>query len=146
VLRQPKPRILCIDDEPSVGELLRSCLEGSGDFLVEVETNALKAVQHARVFKPDLVVMDIKMPGRDGFDLVREIRQEPWLRHRPIIFFSGLTDVEEASLKAGIGGPTEFLQKGVPLSVIEQTIRRSAAERLALFKKCFGQPHGDDRA
>lgn len=131
---QLKPRILCIDDEFSVGDLLRSFLERTGDFLVEVETNAFRAVDHARIFKPDVILMDVKMPGRSGIDLVREIRETPWLRHRPIIFLSGVPNVEEPSLKAGLGGPTEFLQKGVPLSVIEQTIRRLAAERLDLFK------------
>jgi len=73
-------------------------------------------------------------PGQDGFALVRELRQEPWLCHRPIIFFTGLQNVEEQALKAGLGGPTEFLEKGVPLSVVEQTVRRHTAERLDSFK------------
>ena len=74
------------------------------------------------------------MPGRDGFDLVRELREEPWLRHRPVIFYSGLPNVEELALKVGLGGPTEFLPKGVPLSVVEEAVRRCAAERLDVFK------------
>ena len=100
VHHQFKPRILCIDDEPSVGELLRSLLEETGDFLVEVETKAITAIARARMFKPDLVLMDINMPGQDGFALAREIRLEPWLRHRPIIFFSGVA-IGKAILSEG---------------------------------------------
>ena len=136
---QLKPRILCIDDELSVADLLRSFFERTGDFLIEVETNAIRAIHHARLFRPDVILMDIKMPGRDGLDLVREIREAPWLRHRPIIFLSGLPNVEELALKVGFGGPTEFLPKGVPLSVIEETVRRLTAERLDLFKTSSSQ-------
>jgi len=93
----------------------------------------MTAIARARMFKPDLVLMDINMPGRDGFALAREIRLEPWLRHRPIIFFSGVANVEESVQKAGRSGPTEFLPKGVSLSVIEQTVRRILAERIELY-------------
>ncbi len=127
------PRILCVDDEPSVGELIKALLEPSGDFRVEVETKANTAVQRARMFRPDLVFMDIKMPGRDGFTIAREIRQEPWLRHKPIIFFSGVEGVEESVRRAWRSGPTEHLPKGVALTVIEETVRRILAERIKLF-------------
>jgi len=127
------PRILCVDDEASVGELLRSLLEPSGDFRVEVETKAIAAVNRARMFRPDLVFMDIKMPGRDGFAIARDIRLEPWLRHRPIIFFSGVENVEESVQRAWRSGPTEYLPKGVALSVIEQTVRRILAERIKQY-------------
>lgn len=116
-----------------MGELLRSLLEPSGDFRVEVETKAIAAVNRARMFRPDLVFMDIKMPGRDGFAIARDIRLEPWLRHRPIIFFSGVENVEESVQRAWRSGPTEYLPKGVALSVIEQTVRRILAERIKQY-------------
>jgi len=108
-------------------------LEPSGDFRVEVETKAIAAVNRARMFRPDLVFMDIKMPGRDGFAIARDIRLEPWLRHRPIIFFSGVENVEESVQRAWRSGPTEYLPKGVALSVIEQTVRRILAERIKQY-------------
>jgi CheY-like chemotaxis protein len=128
-----KPRILCIDDEAPVGELIRTLFESTGDFVVGVETKAIAAVNRARVFRPDLVFMDIKMPGVDGFALARDLRQEPWLRHRPILFFSGLSNVEDSIQKAWRSGPTEFLEKGVAASVIDQTVRRILAERLKQY-------------
>ena len=128
-----KPRILCIDDEAPVGVLLRHMLERTGDFVVEVETKSIVAVNHARQFRPDLVFMDIKMPGPDGFAIARDLRREPWLRHRPIVFFTGLSNMEESVRKVWRSGPTEFLEKGVSSGVIEQTVRRILAERIALY-------------
>jgi CheY-like chemotaxis protein len=133
VLRQLKPRVLCIDDEPLVGEMLRRWLEASGDFHVECETNPFEAADSLRMFKPDLVIMDINMPGRDGLEIARQLREEPWIRHRPIIFYSGMSRVEEAALKAGGDGPTKFLQKGAPMSVVEKIVRDFLAERLMLY-------------
>jgi CheY-like chemotaxis protein len=106
------------------------------DFHVQIETNALHALQTARAFRPDLIFVDIKMPGEDGLSFARQIRQEPWLLHRPIVFFSGLPDADERSLKARSFGPTEFLPKGVPLEVIQSTARRLLADRLLIYEAC----------
>jgi CheY-like chemotaxis protein len=133
LLRQLKPRILCIDDEIIVGEMLRRWLEKTGDFHVECETDAFDALDSLRMFKPDLVIMDINMPGRDGLEVARQLREEPWIRHRPIIFYSGMTCSENAALKASGAGPAKFLQKGVPLGVLEKTARELLAERLILY-------------
>jgi len=129
-----KPRILCIDDEAPVGELLRCLLEKSGDLVVEVETSSINAVNRAKAFRPDLVFMDIRMPGPDGFAVARDLRREPWLRHRPILFYTGMSNMEESVQKLWRTGPTEFLEKGVPACVIEQTVRRILAERLKLYQ------------
>jgi PleD family two-component response regulator len=128
-----KPRILCIDDEAPVCELIRCLLERSGDFTVDVETNSKTAMDHARVFRPDLVLMDIKMPGLDGFTLARIFRQEPALRHRPILFFSGISNAGEMVRKVCRTGSLECLEKGVSVDIIEQTVRRILDERLKQY-------------
>jgi CheY-like chemotaxis protein len=128
-----KPRILCIDDEAPVCELMRCLLERSGDFTVDVETNSKTAMEHARLFRPDLFLMDIKMPGLDGFTLARIFRQEPALRHRPILFFSGISHAEEMVRKVCRTGAMECLEKGVSADIIEQTVRRILDERLKQY-------------
>jgi CheY-like chemotaxis protein len=117
-----------------IGELLQATLERTGEFVVATETDAFDALETARKFRPDVLFIDINMPGRDGLSVARQIRQEPWLRHRPIIFFSGMSDRAEAALKAAGEGPTEFLKKGVSLDVIVETVQRLASERLKLYK------------
>ncbi len=113
---------------------MRRLLEGTGDFIVEVETKAITALHHAETFRPDLIIMDVNMPGPDGFALARNIRREPWLRHRPIVFFSGMSDLEKPLQAAWRAGPTEFLQKGVSPDVIVETIQRILAERITLYR------------
>lgn len=132
VYRNFKPRVLCIDDESAVCDFLRAILDESGDFLVETGTDAFAALDLARRFKPDVVMLDINMPGQDGFSVARQFREEPWLRHRPIIFYSGRED-QAIPLSAGSGGPVEFLKKGGPINEIERAVRRHAGERLALY-------------
>lgn len=128
----PKPRALCIDDDPSVCDFVRAIIEESGEFLVETCTDPFSALDHARRFKPDIIVLDIHMPGQDGFEVAAQFRQEPWLRHRPILFFSGMHPRAIPS-KAGVGGAVEFVQKGGPPSEILEAVRRHTGERRALY-------------
>lgn len=130
--RQPKVRVLCVDDEPAICDFLRMILGESGDFLVETDTDSFAALAHAQRFKPDLIVLDINMPGQNGFELAAALRQEPWLRHRPIIFYSGMNPRTIPS-RAGIGGAVEFVPKGGPPAEIEAAVRRQAGERLTLY-------------
>jgi CheY-like chemotaxis protein len=136
----PKPRVLFIDDEPTVGTLVSTILQRTGEITVEVETKSIAAVEHARKFRPDLVIMDIGMPGANGFAVAQNLRHEPGLRHRPILFFSGMTNVEESVRRAWRSGPTEFLEKGVSAEIIESTVRRILAERIELYRASLPVP------
>ena len=104
-----------------------------GDFVVEVETKSMAAVNHARQFRPDLRLRTSKC--RAGW-LCRDadLRLEPALRHKPVLFFSGMTDREDSVRAAWRNGPTEFLEKGVPASTIEETVRRILAERIKQYR------------
>jgi CheY-like chemotaxis protein len=128
-----KPRILCIDDEPSIGEMVRMLFEETGDFLVETVTDPYAALPQAKRFQPDVFLLDISMPGQDGYAVARQIREEPGLRHRPILFYSGNKEVIEAALRAASGGPADFLQKGLPVNTLESAVRSLTAERLERY-------------
>ena len=119
-----KPRILAIDDDPGIGALLIRLLGASGRYLVSFENDPRKAVEAARHFRPDLILLDVNMPGQSGVEIADRLRDEPWLRYRPIILFSGMP-MFQISLRLLLGdGPMEFLQKGVPLDAIIQTVDR----------------------
>lgn len=88
------------------------------------EGEPFRALETARRFRPDILLIDINMPGKTGIQLALEMRAEPWLRYRPIVFFTGIATREEPlALKLG-DGPTEFLAKGVPTQTIIDTIDR----------------------
>ena len=73
-------RILIVDDDTDNTHLLKSLLEKIGGYLVLEENDAAKAHQSAHNFRPDLILLDIMMPQRDGVELASEIGADPQLQ------------------------------------------------------------------
>ncbi len=84
-----KFRIVVIDDEPGVGELLKSILEGNGSYEVTIVANPQEAETVARQIKPQLVLLDIVMEGRMGTEIISSFREDSQLGNIPIIVVSG---------------------------------------------------------
>ena len=85
-------RILIVDDDRDSTHLLKILLEKTGGYLVLEENDAAKAHQSAHNFRPDLILLDIMMPQRDGVELASEIGADPQLQRTPIIFLTALGD------------------------------------------------------
>jgi CheY-like chemotaxis protein len=83
-----KKRILVIDDEVSFTWLLKLNLEDAGEYEVAVENEPKNAVQTARKFAPDLIVLDLVMPGLQGDAVAASIRQDPGLSGVEIVFLT----------------------------------------------------------
>src|SRR5215203_4012825 len=66
--------ILVVEDEPEIARVIRDYLQAAG-FTVSVAADGETALQSARVSRPDLVVLDLGLPGRDGLDVTRELRR-----------------------------------------------------------------------
>src|SRR4030095_2749738 len=69
----PSPRVLLVEDDLRLADLVRTYLEGNG-FRVIVEHRGDRVVQHLQTAAPDLVVLDLGLPGRDGFAVCKELR------------------------------------------------------------------------
>lgn len=80
--------ILIVDDEISNIEIMNAVLED--DYEVCFATSGQQALDTARVSQPDLVLLDVLMPGIDGFEVCRQIKADPLLADIPIIFTTGL--------------------------------------------------------
>jgi CheY-like chemotaxis protein len=93
-------RILIVDDDRDSTHLLKILLEKVGSYAVLEENDAAKAHQSARSFKPDLILLDIIMPQRDGGDVAAQIEADPGMQRTPIIFLTAL--VTKAEAKAGV--------------------------------------------
>lgn len=85
-----KKRILVVDNEPAFAELVKLTLEMSGHYDVQTETDAVRAVAAARAFRPDLILMDLVMPGRSGGLVAGQFKSEPVLEQVPIVFMSAM--------------------------------------------------------
>lgn len=95
-------RILIVDDEPNIVASLEFLMRGD-DYDVRVARNGEEALLLAERFRPDLVLLDVMMPQRSGFEVCRRIRENPALRDMKIVMLTARgRDVErEKGLKAG---------------------------------------------
>lgn len=117
-----KTRVLVVDDDPNLSRLAGIVLESSGRYEVMIVNDALRALPTARQFHPDVMLLDVDMPERDGGDLAHEASNDPGLRHIPILFLTGLVSREEAGTKQLECGGARFLAKPVEPAVLLEAV------------------------
>jgi two-component system cell cycle response regulator DivK len=118
--------ILLVDDMPDIREVLRGTLEPLGYRVVEA-ADGKDAVEVAARERPQLILMDLYMPGFDGFAAMREIRAQPDLRDIPIVAvtaYGGLGIEEQLRRQATAAGCNEFLAKPFELSRLKEVVQR----------------------
>ena len=124
--------ILVVDDKPEVRRNFRSMLEAEG-YSVRTAANGDKALEAVYIRKPDLVLLDIDMPRRNGFSTCEEIRKFDQLL--PILFLTGFgTEVNE--LRARGLGADDFFSKSADQSIILAAVRRTLARAAVVSAKC----------
>jgi len=79
--------ILVIDDEPSIGRVVQFKLQQEG-FKVRIATDGLEGLAKVKEEKPDLILLDLMMPGMDGFEVCRRLRASPETATTPVIILS----------------------------------------------------------
>ena len=114
-------RVLVVDDESDVTELLHYRLEQEG-YRVATLNNPLACIAKVREFEPDLMLLDIMMPGLSGIQLCRIIRADPSMKDIPIIFLSARGEVEDR-IKGLEAGAEDYLSK--PFNTNELLLRVS---------------------
>ncbi len=94
-------RLLYIEDEPSIQAIVKLTLEDIGRFTVHGCTSGSEAIATGADFMPDLILLDVMMPGMDGPTTLKALRQLPELAATPVIFMTAKNSPEEiARLKA----------------------------------------------
>ena len=97
---EAKRRILIVDDDQNSTHLVKVLLEKTGSYLVLEQNDATRAYQDARSFRPDVILLDIEMPGKDGGDVAAQIEADAELQRTPILFLTAL--VTKAEAEAGL--------------------------------------------
>ncbi len=115
------PRVLVVDDNLATIELTRFVLDAAG-FEVDSTSDANNAGFLVSNTRPDLILMDIEMPGIDGLELTRQIKADPAMRHIVVIAFTAFAmKGDEAKLRrAGCDG---YIAKPFDVSLLAATIR-----------------------
>jgi putative two-component system response regulator len=127
--------ILIVDDEPAGRETLESILEPEGYYLVLAE-NGYQAIERAKAIQPDVILLDVMMPGMNGFEVCRHIRNEKELAEVPILFLTALDDRQ--SLLNGLeAGADDFISK--PVDRYELRARLLGITRLNRYRKLMNE-------
>ena len=108
-----KKKILVIDDESRITRMIQRNLEVSGNYEVETENDSVNALAVARRFEPDLVILDVMMPGMDGGEVLAALREDPKMHHLPVIFLTAIVTQEETGHEGKEIGGRFFLAKPV---------------------------------
>ncbi len=119
-LEMGKTRVLVVDDDPAIVEMLVELLERDGRFEVQTAATGFDAGLKTREFRPDAIVLDYMLPDINGNAVCRSIRNDPTLRDVRIIIVSGVVDREHVD-RLRADGADDFIQK--PFSV-EQLVNR----------------------
>jgi CheY-like chemotaxis protein len=116
-----RPRILVIDDEEDICIFSKSILERTDKFAVEYSTDAAAGIQMAKTNQPDLILLDINMPGMDGGEVAQTLRDFKATSAIPIVFLTALLRKDEVPERAGTIGKHTFLAKPVtPKELVEK--------------------------
>jgi two-component system, sensor histidine kinase and response regulator len=141
--RVPSATILVVDDNEANRALARETLEDEG-YRVVLATNGLEGIQTFETVKPDCILLDIRMPDLDGFEVCRRIRKMPGGPETPIVFVTALRDVDTFD-RAIVAGGDDFLTKPLrPIDLAHRvrtalTLRRVSIERSELYELLRGQ-------
>jgi CheY-like chemotaxis protein len=120
-LRRPA-RILIVDDERQNRTLLEVMLEPEG-YVLETATNGEEALTKVGSFAPDLVLLDIMMPGLNGYVVTSRIKENPATKHIPVIVLSALDDRNSMAHGKGAGADA-FLGKPIDRIALCAQVRR----------------------
>src|SRR5436305_15035595 len=93
----PLKRILMIEDEPDIQAVARLALEALGGFQVRVCGTGREGVQAAATFNPNLILLDVMMPGMDGPSTLRALRTLPQTAATPVIFMTAKVQPQEVA-------------------------------------------------
>ena len=104
------PRILIVDDQPDNLRVIGEILSNTGRYKVNFANNGKDAIQQVEKLKPDLVLLDVMMPGLNGFDVCRYLKQNPLTHAIPIIFLTALETADNIGEAFDIGG-ADYVQK-----------------------------------
>jgi signal transduction histidine kinase/DNA-binding response OmpR family regulator len=107
--RREAPRVLIVDDDPSIRMICREVLE-LGGYQVRDAGSANAALSEARRFRPDMIVLDVLMPGIDGYRTAEMIRADPQIGMAPIMFLSARGDTAD-KVRAFRSGAEDYMVK-----------------------------------
>ena len=128
-------KILIADDEPDILEIIQFNLQAEG-YEVLTAKNGDEAIEMAKKHQPDLIILDIMMPGKDGIDVCNILRMQPAFKDTLIVFLSALSD-EGTEVRGLETGADDYLTKPISPKILVSKVN-------ALFRRLNKEGNGND--
>ena len=126
----PVKKILIADDEPDILEILKFNLEKEG-YLVTTAKNGVEAIEKAKLIHPDLIILDIMMPVKNGIETCQQLRTIPEFKNTLITFLTAISD-DTTEVKGLETGADDFIKKPIKpallISKVNSLFRRLVKE------------------
>ena len=119
-MSQPLEKILYIEDEPDIQAVARLALEQLGGFVVELCCSGQEALERFPQFKPDMVLLDVMMPGMDGPTTLRALRELPGGRQTPVVFMTAKVQPQEIAQYKQLGAIDVIPKPFDPMALAER--------------------------
>ena len=127
-MRSAPKRILVVDDRASDSRLVKLYLERDNDYVVKEVNDATAALSAAEDFEPNLILLDLMMPGMGGTELAGLFEANPKLKAVPIVFLTAAITKEQVSAVGGRIGKFPFLAKPIVLSEVSACLKQILGE------------------
>lgn len=124
------PLVLVVDDYDDAREMYAESLLVSG-FRVAEATNGIEAIERARALSPDVILMDLSLPGLDGWEATRRLKADPRTRHIPVVALTGHAMASALAAARQAGCDRFVIKPALPDVVVEEV-------RQAMRKGCPG--------
>ena len=122
---QSKPIILAVDDTPENLDVVKGIL--APENIVRVAINGMVALKIAQKQSPDLILLDINMPGMDGYEVCSNLKSDESTAHIPVIFLTA--ELDSASKQKGLElGAVDYVTKPINPEVLKESVRRQLSQ------------------
>lgn len=111
-----KQLVLVVDDNPQNLQLMKAILSSNG-YRVELASDGPLALKMIKYSPPDLILLDVRMPGMDGFEVCRQLKENEATQDIPVIFVTGMNDAEAETWGFALGG-ADYITKPFNLPVV----------------------------
>ena len=113
--------VLLIEDEPNIIEAIRFILSRDG-WRVDTHSDGLTALDAVRARRPDLVVLDVMLPNRSGYDILHDLREDPELKGLPVLMLTARGQKRDRELAEKLGA-SSFMTKPFSNGEVLETVR-----------------------
>lgn len=119
-MTKPLERILYVEDDPDIQAIALMVLDSISGFAVEPCSSGSEALVKAVAFAPDLVLLDVMMPGMDGPETLKALRQFPELQQTPVVFMTAKVQPQEIQEYMALGAVGVIAKPFDPMTLTQQ--------------------------